>query len=284
MSWLLRSLLLCAAALIGSSCGETGDSMAGVAASELTVLIPSGETAALGLGSLVTAVDYAIECESQVAEGALTHAGSFEAGVKGTTAVWKGSLSNPAESCEITFVARDGYDELICTWTEPLPAASDWPSELFIELPCYRFSNCTSTPLPSTARKNSFCISVVGVLLSVQTPASIDRVQRIEYVISEVWDPGAFVDNPEIVERYRGELSPAGSGQIDFGAGPVPTDRWEAAIEEVPAHAEYLIALTALDSEDGPVCAVERQLGIVAGAVAQIEVAIPCLEPMESQP
>ncbi|NNK44473.1 MAG: hypothetical protein HKP46_17680 [Myxococcales bacterium] len=197
--------------------------------------------------------------------------------------MWNGSLGAPAGACAINFLVRDGDDEVVCSWGEPLPDASDWPSELFIEAPCYRFSPCTSTPLPSALGDKSFCYSIVGVLLSVEMPKALDRVQRVEYVISELWNEGAFLDETGLLEAYRGELSPAGSGEIDLGDGPVPTDRWEAAIEDVPA-LEYLIELIALDSEGGTVCAVERQIEIIAGAVAQVEVAMPCVDAAESAP
>lgn len=276
MAWVFRSLLLCAAVAIGAACGEPADSNA-----ELTVLVPSGAPGSFPFAA-VTSLEYSIACESGETEGELSWVGSFEGGQKGTTAVWKGSLGAPPGACAIRFLARAGDDELVCDWTDVLPDASDWPSELFIELPCYRFNPCTSTPLPGAAYDKTSCYSTVGVLLSVETPEALDRVQRIEYVISEVRDD-TFVGETEILEAYRGELSPAGSGEIDLGAGPVPTDRWQAAIEDVPA-LEYLIELSALDSEGGTVCAVERQVEIIAGAVAQVEVAMPCIDATEGAP
>ncbi|MBT8481797.1 MAG: hypothetical protein HKP36_09435 [Myxococcales bacterium] len=127
-----------------------------------------------------------------------------------------------------------------------------------------------SETLPSAAGEKSLRYSIVGVLLSVEMPKALDRVQRVEYVISELWSEGAFLDETGILEAYRGELSPAGSGEIDLGDGPVPTDRWEAAIEDVPA-LEYLIELIALDSEGDTVCAVEREVDLRAASFCRLK-------------
>ncbi len=281
MSWLVRWLFLGGAISVGVSCGESGGPRAEPAGTELTVLIPSGGPGRFPLASAITSVEYSIQCDSDEMEGALSQVGLFDGGPKGTTAVWKGTLSTPSGACEIRLIGRDGDGEAICPVIEPLPAASEWPPELFIELPCYKFG-CTATPLPSSVVDKS-CLSIVGVILSAEIPAALERPQRVEYVISELWDQLFLEDDPVIFERYRGELAAAGVRGADFGGGLEPTIRWETALEDVPA-VRYLIELTAFDAEGAAACTVERRLEILADAIAQIEVAMPCRDAMENPP
>ena len=160
-----------------------------------------------------------------------------------------------------------------------MPAPSEWPPELFFEAPCYQFY-CTTTPLPDTVRKS--CFSVVGLILSAQLPAVVE-VDRVEYVISELTDFAAFIDDPLTTEVYRGELTAAGLGEVDFGEGETPIVRWETAIEDVPA-TRYLVEMTAFDSEGSELCSAERRLDILPNAVAQIEVTLPCFTAEEGPP
>jgi hypothetical protein len=264
--------------LIGSACGDSSAPDAQPGGTELTVLLPSGDSRRFPLASLATSIEYTIDCGSTELDGALARITEYDGGPKGLTAVWKGVLNPPSPSCELRLLARDDDGEVICVEREVLAEPS---AELFIELPCYTFG-CTNTPLPGSAPK--FCLSTVGVILSAEVPATLERrVHRIEYVISELWDEGFLAEDPQTVERYRGELAAAGVREADFGDGLVPMVRWETALEDVPA-LRYLIELTALDSEDAEICSVETRSQIIADAVAQIEVAMPCFDTGESQP
>lgn len=269
MSWLLR-LMLASGALIALACGESSAPGAGESVTELTVLLPSGPEERTTLHSFITSFEYEIRCDSTTLDGTLSKVDAFDWPSKGRTAVWRGALSPPAESCDVVFIGRDDDGEAICPFRAPLPAPSEWPSELFFEAPCYRFY-CTSTPLPDTVRKS--CFSIVGLLLSAQLPAALE-VDRVEYAISSL-------DGIDPV--YRGELDAADLGQADFGQGATPTVRWETAIENVPAKF-YLVEMTAFDSENTPLCSAERQLHVLPDAIAQVEITMPCSTAEEGLP
>lgn len=264
--------------LLASACGEGVPSDPGGVPSAIavTVLVPSGldtppET---GLAALTTSIEYTVDClsrEAVTSEGTLERTAEFE-GAEGRTAVWKGLVELVPGSCTIRLLARDDGGELICYSSESLNIEFDVPSELYLELPCSRYYGCSTTPLPDSARaEKNFC-ALVGVILSAETPAALEDVQSIRYVMS----------GPEFGGTHEGSLLFSGPSTADFGGGPVPTDIWDTAIEEVIASQPYILELTALDSQGEPVCAVEKRLDIVPDAVAQIYVAMPCTDGVTS--
>ena len=122
--------------------------------------------------------------------------------------------------------------------------------------------------------------TVRSSILSAETSAEFEEVQSIRYVMREILEEIGRA--PEFFDAYEGSLEFAGPGMADFGKGPAPTNTWDTAIEEVIAPQPYHLELTALDSEGQPLCTVEKRLDIVADAVAQIYVAMPCTDGVAS--
>ena len=253
----------------------------------LTVFAPLGPnvTSAELLASSTTSIEYEVRCretstgpEGQyelVDEGALEKTDELDGGPKkGITSVWEGSLRSTEGECLLGLRARDSDGEVTCAHTEPVSPLAEPAQERLVELPCYRFASCTSTPLPNEASK-AFCLSVVGVLLSVETPAGLSP-ERIRYEMREVpFEPPFLENDASFGSAYEGDLLFDDTTESDFGNGPEPSSRWSVGIEEVIV-GRYTITVTALASDDEVLCVGEREVSIVADAVAQVEFLLPC--------
>jgi hypothetical protein len=285
---------LCGCVLVAAACGDSNANISGVA---LTVLVPSGpnRTPDSSFAALTTSMEYTVNCDPGsgavssngnfgTVEGTLARTGSFDGGLSGPTAIWKDLVELQPGSCVIQLISRDRDGELLCDIEQPLNIEPGTRSELFLEMPCHTYDgHCTTTPLPgSDASPKNVCESLVGVILSAETPAAFEGLQSVRYLLSEIWElPGA--SDPELIARHEGALLFAGTGNEDFGDGSVATDTWGTAIEEVAAGPEfspkpYLLELTAFDAQGEPQCAMAKRFEIVADAVAQIQVALPCVD------
>lgn len=270
--------------LLVSACGDSRDPNADSLGVAVTVFVPSGRDATFDTGSpaQATSVEYAVRCSSDgeptagnavTFQGTLERTGSFDGGSKGPTSVFESVVEIEPGPCVIRLLARDDDGEALCIMEEPLMIEPGVPSELYFELSCYLYG-CSTTPVPDGYRSLKFCVSVVGVILSAETPAMAENVESLEYVLSS---------SMEFVGEYSGLLLFAGPSTADFGAGSVPTDTWRTTIDEV-AVGSYLLELTALDAGGETMCAVEREVDLVADAVAQIQVALPCADAMGGAP
>lgn len=288
MPLFLLSLGLCAAA----SCGDSGGSDVDFRRVAVTVFMPSGPDVEPGSGfaALTASVEYKLVCASDAADdsadegiarvdGTLSRTGELEGGSNGETSIWKGMVDFRQGHCVIELSIRDVDGEYLCGWDEAVTLSPESAGELHFESPCYDydnlFSGCTTTPLPDTVGSPKVdCGPLVGLVLSAETPAALEDVQTIRYVMSADY---SFVgEDPRWVERYSGSLALAGTGMTDFGQGPVSTSTWDVAIEAVAA-LPYLLELTALDANDEALCSVQKQVAIVPRAVAQIDVLMPCV-------
>lgn len=287
----LRPLLLSLGLLAAASCGDYGNTDADSRGVAVTVFLPSGPDAAPGSGfaASTASVEYKLSCESDAADGsaddgmprvdgALSRTGEFESESKGQTSIWKGLVAFRQGPCVIELSVRDADGEYLCGWDEAVALSPESSDELHFESPCYTyglFYGCTTTPLPDAERSPKVsCEALVGLVLSAETPADVEEIQTIRYVMSE--DYSYMGEDPDWVERYSGSLSLAGTGMTDFGQGPVSTSTWDVAIEYVAAHS-YLLDLIAFDADDEALCAVQTQVTIVPRAVAQIDVLMPCI-------
>jgi len=289
-----RLFVFCCYVLVATACGDSNANLSRVA---LTVLVPSGPNSTLdsSFAALTTSMEYTVSCDPgfgavssggdlATVEGTLARTGSFNGGLSGPTAVWKDLVELRPGSCVIQLISRDRDGELLCDIEQPLTIEAGLPSELFLEMPCHTYyDHCTTTPLPNAdGSPKNVCEPLVGAILSAETPAALGGLQSIRYVLSEIWElPGA--SDPELIARHEGALRFAGPGTEDFGDGSVATDTWRIAIEEVAAGPEflpkpYLLELTAFDAQGEPQCAIEERFEIVADAVAQIQVAMPCVD------
>ncbi len=270
--------------LVVSACGDSGDPNADSLGVAVTVFVPSGRDVTFDTGSpaQATSVEFTVDCglgggaragDAFTSEGTLERTGAFDGGSKGVTRVFEGVVEIAPEPCVIRLLARDDDGEAVCIMEERLTVEPDVPSELYFEMPCYLYG-CSTTPLPDADRVLKFCVSGVGVILSAETPAMAENVESLEYVLSS---------SIEFVGDYSGSLLFAGPSTADFGAGSVPTDTWRTTIDQV-AVGSYLLELTALDSGGETVCAVETEIDFVADAVAQIQVALPCVDAMGGAP
>jgi len=296
VAWSIRTrlLVLCCCVLVAAACGDADANLGRVA---LTVLVPSGanRTPDSSFAALTTSMEYTVNCgpgsgavssggDLETFDGTLTRTGSFDGGLSGPTSVWKNLVELRPGSCVIQLISRARDGELLCDIEQPLNIEPGTRSELILEMPCHTYyGHCTTTPLPgSDASPKNVCESLVGAILSVETPAAFEGLQSIRYLLSEIWElPGA--SDTELIARHEGALLFAGPGAEDFGDGSVATDTWRAAIEEVAAGPEffpkpYLLELTAFDAQGEPQCAIEKRFEIVADAVAQIQVALPCVD------
>lgn len=286
MTWKARLGLFVAGCgvLVVSACGDSGEQNAGSLGVAVTVFVPSGRDVTFDTGSpaQATSVELTVNCLSGgeptagnavTFEGTLDRTGSFDGGSKGVTRVFEGVVEIGPGPCVIRLLARDDDGEAVCIMEEPLTIEPGGPSDLYFEMPCYLYG-CSTTPVPDGYRSVKFCLSGVGVILSAETPAIAENVESLEYLLSS---------SMEFVSDYRGSLLFAGPSTADFGAGSVPTDTWRATIDEV-AVGSYLLELTALDSGGETVCAVEKEVDFVADAVAQIQVALPCVDAMGGAP
>lgn len=280
----LGPFVLCCSVLVIFGCGDSGDPNADSSGIAVTVFVPSGPDVTFDTGSVAqaTSVEYTVNCVSggqptaghEVAfEGTLERTGAFDGGSKGATRVFEGVLEIETGPCVIRLLARGDDSEVVCIMEEPLTIEGGAPSDLYFEMPCYLYG-CSTTPVPDGYRSLKFCLSGVGVILSAETPAMAENVESLQYVLSS---------STEFVGEYSGSLLFAGSSTADFGAGSVPTDTWRTTIDEVPV-GSYLLELTALDSEGETVCAVEKEVDFLADAVAQIQVALPCIAAMGGAP
>jgi hypothetical protein len=299
MTWNARpfGFAWCCVFLLTTACGEAATSPGDPTAIAATVFVPSGldRPSDTGFAALTASIEYTVNClpgtspddtsealpgEVMAGEGTLEHTGAFE-GPEGQTAVWKGFVEFLPGPCTIQLLGRDDDGEVICNTTEPLTIEAGAPPELYFDMPCYSYVNCSATPLPDSALSQKiFCKSLVGVILSAETSAEFEEVQNIRYVMREILEEIGRA--PEFFDAYEGSLEFAGPGMADFGKGPAPTNTWDTAIEEVIAPQPYHLELTALDSEGQPLCTVEKRLDIVADAVAQIYVAMPCTDGVAS--
>jgi len=285
----LRPLLLSLGLLAAASCGDSGNTDADARGVAVTVFLPSGPDAAPGSGfaELSASVQYKLSCESDAADdsvddgmaridGALSRTGELESGSKGPTSIWKGLVDFRQGPCVIELSIRDVDGEYLCGWDETVALSPESSDELHFESPCYTYYNhCTTAPLPDAKRSPKLsCVALVGLVLSAETPADVEEIQTIRYVMSE--DYSFLGEDPDWVERYSGSLALSGTGMTDFGQGPVSTSTWDVAVEEVAAHS-YLLDLTAFDADDEALCAVQTQVAIVPRAVAQIDVLMPCI-------
>lgn len=290
MTWISRALLLACAALVAvAACGGSTDQGANPdVETPLTVFAPLGPNAASAdlLASSTTSVEYQLRCRETstgpegeyelVDEGILEKTGELDGGPeKGITSVWEGSLRSTEGECLLGLRARDGDGEVTCVHTEPVSPLDEPAVERLVELPCYSFVSCTSTPLPGEASK-SFCLSVVGVLLSVETPAALQSAERLRYEIREApFEPPFLENNASLGSTYEGDLLFDDTTESDFGSGPEPSERWSVGIEDVVV-GRYTITVTALALDDEVLCVGERDVSIVADAVAQVEFLLPC--------
>jgi len=270
--------------LVVSACGDSGDPNADSLGVAVTVFVPSGRDATFDTASpaQTTSVEYAVRCSSDgeptagnavTFEGTLERTGSFDGGLKGPTSVFESVVEIEPGPCVIRLLARDDDGEAVCIMEEPLTIEPGVQSELYFELSCYLYG-CSTTPIPDGYRSLKFCVSGVGVILSAETPAMAENVESLEYVLSS---------SIEFVGEYSGSLLFAGPSTADFGAGSVPTDTWRTTIDEV-AVGSYLLELTALDAGGETVCAIEKEIDFVADAVAQIQVALPCVDAIGGAP
>lgn len=280
----LGPVVICCGILVVSACGDSTDPNADSLGIAFTVFVPAGRDVTFDTGSVAQAssVEYTVNCLSGeepiegntvTFEGTLGRTGAFDGGSKGITRVFEGVIEIEPGPCVIRLLARDDDGEAVCTIEEPLTIEPRVPSELYFEMPCYLYG-CSTTPVPDGYRSLKFCVSTVGVILSAETSAIAENVESLEYVLSS---------STEFVGEYSGSLPFAGPSTADFGAGSIPTDTWRTTIDEV-AVGPYLLELTALGSGGETVCAVEKELDFVAGAVAQIQVALLCVDAMGGAP
>ncbi|MBT8469140.1 MAG: hypothetical protein HKN10_11835 [Myxococcales bacterium] len=286
MAWTARlgRFVICCGILLVSACGDSTDPNAASLETAVTVFVPAGRDVTFDTGSVAqaTSMEYRVDClsdegpteaNSVTFEGALGRTGAFDGGLKGVTRVFEGVVEIEPGPCTIRLLARDDDGEAVCIIEEPLTIEPGAPSELYFEMPCYLYG-CSTTPVPDGYRSSKFCVSGVGVILSAETPAMAENVESLEYALSS---------SIALVGEYSGSLPFSGPSTADFGAGTVPTDTWRTTIDEV-AVGSYLLELTALDLEGETVCAVEKAVDFVAGAVAQIQVALPCVDAMGDAP
>lgn len=282
MTWTTRGipLVLCAL-LVASACGDPGAHPRGTA---VTVFGPSDPNATVSDDFALTwSLEYTVVCgsgfdgsstsgEAVTVEGTLEQAEAFKLGEDGPTAVWKGRVELPPGSCTIQLRLRDADGEVICTATERLTVEPGTPNEAYVSLVCN--GSCPTIPLPdSEAAPKLFCAPVGGVLLSAETPADLETVQTIHYVMTQTTE--GFLDG-WVPDTYMGSLDFAGSGAADLGGGPVATDIWEATVGVVIADNPYILELTALDAEGQPVCSAEKSVEVIANSIAQVHIILPC--------
>ena len=272
--------LLAASAWVG--CGDPSSDTA------VTVFIPSGPNATGSFAEVAGSLEYTVACgpgfdgtsapgETEVIEGTFEQADPVTLGVGGgPTAVWKGRVELPPGPCMIQLRLRDSEGEVICTGIQELTIEPETPNEAYVDLVC--IGTCPTIPLPGLEMSPKLsCAPVGGVLLSAETPADLETVQSIGYVMTQSTE--GFLDGwvPEI---YEGSLDFGGPGSVDLGGGPVTTDIWQATVGVVIAGNPYLLELTALDAEGEPVCSAEKSVEVIPDSIAQIHIILPCSTPM----
>ncbi|MDH3201437.1 MAG: hypothetical protein OEM15_11150 [Myxococcales bacterium] len=280
MTWTTRGFpsALCAL-LVASACGDPDADLRGTT---VTVFVPSGPNATVSDDFALTwSLEYIIVCgsglvgasgEAVTFEGTLEQAEAFKLGEDGLSAVWKGRVELPAGPCTIQLRLRDADGEVICTGTQELTIEPETPNEAYVSLVCN--GSCPTIPLPdSEAAPKLSCAPVGGVLLSAETPADLETVQSIDYVMTQATE--GFLDG-YVPEPYEGSLVFAGPGAADLGGGRVVTDVWEATVGVVIADNQYVLELTALDAEGEPICSAGKTVQVVANSIAQIHIILPC--------
>lgn len=284
MTWTTQKLPVAVCALlVVSACGDPhGDPDADPRGTAVTVFGPSGPNATVSDDFALTwSLEYTIVCgsglvgasgEAVTVEGTLEQAEAFKLGEDGPTAVWNGLVELPSGPCAIQLRLRDADAEVICTGTQELTIEPETPNEAYVSLVCN--GSCPTIPLPGleTSPKLS-CAPVGGLLLSAETPADLETVQSIDYVMTQTTE--GFLDG-YVPDIYEGSLDFAGPGAADLGGGPMATDIWEATVGVVIADNPYILELTALDAEGQPVCSAEKSVEVIANSIAQVHIILPC--------
>ena len=285
MTWATRMhpFVLCGL-LVASACGGSGDPNAEPRGIAVTVFMPSGPNSTVSDDFALTwALEYTVACgpgfddtssqgDAVTVEGAFEQAEAFNLGESGPTAVWKDSIEFPPGPCSIQLILRDADGEVLCSNTEPVTIEPETPTEAYFSLVCY--ATCPTIPLPGleTSPKTS-CAPVGGVLLSAETPADLETVQSVHYVITQTSE--GFLEG-FVPPRYEGSLDFVGPGSVDLGAGPVATDIWEATVGVVDAGYPHILELTALDAEGEPICSAEKTVELIANSITQLHIILPC--------
>ena len=230
-------------------------------------------------------LEYQIGCSSGIdgssspsdvitTEGTLEQNEEFNLWPGGPTRVWEGFVEFPPGPCIVQLRLRDGAGEVLCsTYTEPLMIDPQPSSEAYFNMVCGE--PCPTIPLPGSnpSLKASFCAPVGGIILSAETPADLQGLQSIHYVVT--YDPNFLEPNPLSIVS-EGSLELVGQGMTDLGAGFMKTNIWEAIVGEVIAGEPHVLELTALDGEGAPICSAETTVEVVSDGIAQVHVVLPC--------
>lgn len=278
LCWLISSCVL----LLVSACGDSGPSTAEPRGTAVTVFIPSAADD-WSFAEFAWSLEYQVGCGVEIernsssgdfitAEGTLEQAEEFDVGPGGPTAVWKGFVEFTPGPCAVQLRLRDADGEVLCTYYEALTNEPESQPEMYFNMVCY--ATCPTIPLPgSETSPKTFCAPVGGVILSAQTPADIERVQSVRYVVT--YDRDFLEPNPPFVVS-EGSLELVGQGMTDLGAGFVESNIWEAIVGEVIAGEPHALELTALDADGAPLCFAETSFEVISGGIAQVHVVLPC--------
>lgn len=279
LCWLVSSCVL----LLASGCGDARAPNAEPRGTAVTVFIPSGSDD-WSFVDVTWSLEYQIGCGPGIdgssspsdvitMEGTLAQNEEFNLGSGGPTGVWEGFVEFPPGPCIVQLRLRDGAGEVLCTYTEPFMIDPQPSSEAYFNMVCG--GPCPTIPLPSSnpSPKASFCAPVGGIILSAETPADLQGLKSIHYVVT--YDPNFLEPNPPFVVS-EGSLELVGQGMTDLGAGFMGTNIWEAIVGEVGAGEPHVLELTALDSEGTPLCSAETSFDVIFGGIAQVHVVLPC--------
>lgn len=280
LGWLTSSCVL----LLVSACGDARAPNAEPGGTAVTVFIPSAADE-WSFVDFTWSLEYQVGCGPGIergsssddfitVEGTLEQVEEFDLGPGGATAVWKGFVQFTPGPCAVQLRLRDADGEVLCTYTEALTNEPESQAEMYFNMVCY--ATCQTIPLPgSETSPKTFCAPVGGVILSAETPADIERVQSVHYIVT--YDRNFLEPNPPFVVS-EGFLELVGQGMTDLGAGFMDTNIWESIVGEVGAGEPHVLELTALDADGAAVCSTQTSVEVVSGGIAQIHVVLPCGE------
>lgn len=216
--------------------------------------------------SVPGSVEFVVECESDGSSPRFVAApeeppddeGALEwSATQGGVSVWTGTVQVGTGECRVLVRVLDTDGERMCVANEPLPAASDLPDDLYLEVDC-PLGRIDPGPPPG------------DLIISAQTLAEpgLSSVQSVSYSMTCDLDSHLEI-------QFNGSLAAVGLGTAQLGGETVETNEWEFRLENTgPGVCE--LELTTLDGEGIAVCSFEESLEVVSSAVTKLRAVLFC--------